>query len=357
VTFTRVLHVLPHAGAGAQTYINTLASLENYRFDIFELSGSRSAPAAALSIAGRRPALIRAARRADVIHLHGEVASLATLSLLARHRSVVTLHGLHLLRRLPTGIPARLARAGMRATVSAANATICVSEAERDDLRWLPAILASKLSVIHNGLALPPTPPPDRRAAARASLGLTEAAVAVLYLGQLEPRKDPFSVVRAVQRVHRDDPRIVLLLAGSGPSMGELRAMAGAETRLLGQRSDVVDLLAAADAFVMPSQREGLSYAVLEAMAHGVPTVVSDGPGNPEAVGDAGLVFPVGDADRLAELLAKLASEPARRAALAQAGRKRVAQAFTEEEMVRRTAAVYEATLTAPGRRAAARPA
>ena len=123
----------------------------------------------------------------------------------------------------------------------------------------------------------------------------------------------------------------------------------------MGQRPDVPDLLAAADVFVMPSHREGLSYAVLEAMAHGVATVVSDGSGNPEAVGEAGLVFPAGDAGRLALLLRELAADPARRAALGAAGRARVATAFTAAEMVRRTGAIYEAALTAPGPRAAAR--
>jgi len=357
VTPTRVLHVLPHAGAGAQTYIDTLAALEGFAFGIFELSSTRSAATAALSMASRRPALIRAAGRADLIHLHGEVASLSTLGLLGRHRSVVTLHGLHLLRRLPDGLPAMLGRAAVRSIVGAANAVICVSAAERDDLAWLPPAAAAKLTVVHNGLALPTAAPPGRRAAVRADLGLEEDAVAVLYLGQLEPRKDPLSALHAVQIAHRDDPRVGLLVAGSGPSLGDLEARAGSETRLLGQRSDVSDLLAAADVFVMPSRREGLSYAVLEAMAHGVATVVSDGPGNPEAVGDAGLVFPAGDAGRLAELLRELAADPARRAALAAAGRARVAATFTAQEMMRRTGAVYEAALTAPAARAAARPA
>jgi glycosyltransferase involved in cell wall biosynthesis len=253
-------------------------------------------------------------------------------------------------------MPARLGRLGLRAIAGAANAVICVSEAERGDLGWLPLASTAKLSVIHNGLALPAPVPAGLRAAARAKLGLEEGAVAVLYLGQLEPRKDPFSALRAVQDVHRENLRIVLLIAGSGPSMGELQALAGPETWLLGQRRDVSDLLAAADVFVMPSHREGLSYAVLEAMAHGVATVVSDGSGNPEAVGEAGLVFPAGDAVRLAELLRELAAAPARRAALAAAGRARIATAFTAEEMVRRTEAVYEAALMAPGPRAAARP-
>ena len=70
----------------------------------------------------------------------------------------------------------------------------------------------------------------------------------------------------------------------------------------------------------MPSLREGLSYAILEALAHGLATVVSDAPGNPEAVGPAGLVFAAGDAEQLAGLLLHLARDPELRASLGEAG-------------------------------------
>ena len=52
----------------------------------------------------------------------------------------------------------------------------------------------------------------------RTALGLADDTVAVLYLGQLEPRKDPATAVRAAVRAHRDDSRIVLLIAGEGPA-------------------------------------------------------------------------------------------------------------------------------------------
>ena len=82
----RVLHVLPHAGAGAQTYIDVLGALDGFSFATFELSTSRSPAAAAASIAARQPRLYRAARHADLIHAHGEVASLLSLPLLGSKR-------------------------------------------------------------------------------------------------------------------------------------------------------------------------------------------------------------------------------------------------------------------------------
>lgn len=357
MTAGRVLHVLPHAGAGAQTYIDTLTALPGFSFGIFELTPNRSPAAAAANMALRRPALWRAARRADLVHVHGEVASLATLPLLTRRRSVVTLHGLHLLRRLGPGLPTRLGRGGLGAVVAAADATVCVSQTEHDELSWLPGRLRAKLTVVRNGLTLPPPPDPRTRSRVRAAIGLPDDAIAVLYAGQLEPRKDPMTALRAIQRVHARDPRVVLLVAGTGPCEDALRSAAGAETRLLGQRSDVPELLSAADVFVMPSHREGLSYAVLEAMGHAVATVVSDGPGNPEAVGDAGIVFRIGDTDGLASVLSQLTADASRRATLAEAGRARIAAELSAARMVAETGAVYGAVLRGPGPPAGAPPA
>ena len=353
----RVLHVLPHAGAGAQTYIDVLSELEGYEFDVFELSSSRSPVAAAASIAGSQVRLQRLAHRADLVHLHGEVASLLSLPVLVRRPSVVTLHGLHLLRRLAPGMPRMLGRAGLRTIVTAADQVICVSQAEFDDLAWLPRRLRAKLVVVRNGLGPLDEPAEGTRERIRATLGLDEQAIAVLYLGQLEARKDPLTAARAARLAHELDRRIILLIAGAGPSAAELASFSDASIRLLGQRSDVGELLAAADLFVMPSLREGLSYAVLEALAHGVPALVSDGAGNPEAVGDAGVVFGAGDDRRLSVLMVELAADPARRSELSTRGRERIATVLSAQRMRDQTRAVYEVVLRAPGRAAGGAPA
>ncbi len=135
---------------------------------------------------------------------------------------------------------------------------------------------------------------------------------------------------------------MVLLLAGDGPVASAVAASADDGIRMLGQRTDVAELFAAADMFVMPSLREGLSYAVLEALGRGLATVVSDAAGNTEAVGDAGVVFPAGDAGKLSDLLLELAREPERRAALGAAGRARIANELTADRMLSGTAKVYE---------------
>ncbi len=133
-----------------------------------------------------------------------------------------------------------------------------------------------------------------------------------------------------------------MLVAGEGPQEAELRA-AGA--RMLGFRRDPQRVLAAADVLVMPSRNEGLSFAVIEAMAAGLPCVVSDGPGNPEAVADAGIVFPAGDEAALRVALIRLAADPAERARLAAAARARAAATFSVDTFLTRMGALYAAAL------------
>ena len=166
----------------------------------------------------------------------------------------------------------------------------------------LDPALVERIVVIYNGVHLPEQALPEDRLGARRELGVRDDEILCLYVGQLGERKDPTTLLEAAQRTAQQVP-MVLAMAGDGPLLDGLRANAGRGVRLLGERDDVPRLLDAADIFVMPSGREGLSMAVLEAMSHSVATIVSDGPGNPEAVADAGLVFPVGNADALAQAL------------------------------------------------------
>ena len=250
---------------------------------------------------------------------------------------------------MPPGLPQVLGKANLRAVIAAAGRTICVSQAEFDELMWLPPRARTRLAVVLNGLPLPPTSGREIRAKARDALSLTPEQVAILYLGQLEPRKDPLTAVRAVREARLTNAQIVLLLAGDGPIASAVAASADDGIRMLGERTDVAELFAVADIFVMPSLREGLSYAILEALGHGLATVVSDAAGNTEAVGDAGVVFPAGDAGKLSDLLLELAGEPERRAALGAAGRARIANELTADRMLCGTAEVYESVLRPEG--------
>jgi glycosyltransferase involved in cell wall biosynthesis len=308
---THVLHVLPHPGGGAETHIDLLERLPDTTHARVALSTGRTPVQGALSIPRNWPRILCAARAADLVNVHGDLPAMLSVPMLRAGASVWTTHGLHFSRR-SHGARGALVTRWLGAACAAADVTVCTSTAERDELHArVPRSRRDRLEVVHNGV---PAPPPVDRDTVRAELGLAPDDVAVLYLGQLEARKDPLLAVRAAA----DIEHVVMLVAGDGPQREELAA-AGA--RMLGFRRDPERLLAAADILVMPSRHEGLSFAVLEAMASGVACVVSDGPGNPEAVADTGVVFAAGDEAALRAALARLAADPAERARLAAGAR------------------------------------
>jgi glycosyltransferase involved in cell wall biosynthesis len=334
---TAVLHVLPHRGGGAETYLDLLERLEGVSHERVPLSASRS-PLAVLpsqALGGRR-ALQGAAARAGLVHAHGDVAAALALPLLRAHPSVWTTHGLHLLRRA-RGPARRAIVAGVREAVRATTVTLCCSRAEADELaRVIEPGLTDRLRVVPNGVDLPP--PAERP---------PHEELRALYLGRLEARKDPLTAVRAANRAWVGGASVRLRVAGDGPLERAVRAEAGPAVEVLGFRSDASALLRAADAFVLPSRREGISFAVLEAMAQGLAMVVAEEAGNQEAVGDAGLVLPAGDVQAFAEALAGLAGDPARRAALGEAARARVGAEYTVGRLLDGVGQAYDAALAA----------
>lgn len=293
----RVLHVLPHRGGGAETYLDLLERLDGIEQTRLALAASQTARASVMPGVAR---LLRARGGADLVHAHGDVA--AALS----RPDVWTTHGLHLLRRAPW-----FGRV-VRGVTRSARVTLCCSESERDDLLAIGAP-PDRLRVVPNGVDLPP---PRERA----------WGPVALFAGELSERKDPVTAARAARAAG-----IPLLVAGDGP-LRDAVAAEGAE--LLGQVDDMAATLDRADIFVLPSHREGLSFAVLEAMAAGLAMVVSEA--SAEAVGDAGLIVPAGDVDAFAAALR--AVTPAHGGA----ARGRVAEEFTVERLLEGVRTTYE---------------
>ncbi len=337
----RVLHVLPHRGGGGQTYVEQLASMKGFEFDRVELTRRRNPLELPVGLAR----VIQAARSHDLVHVHGDAAALACLPALGMRPTVITLHGSHLLRR-STGTRGRLVREGSRRAFARAAAVIAVSESELAFARSIAPAAAERITLVHNGVADAAQVTDAERQSTREALGVEPDSRVALFVGELSERKQPVQFAEAVARARVEQPRIVGALAGDGPLRGRLEPLAGDGLRVLGERRDVTALLAAADAFVLPSLWEGLSYALLEAMSLGRAVVVSDGPGNPDAAGDAGLVFPAGDVGALASSLARLAREPELARSLGEAAAARARERFSLTGMIDATAEVYERALS-----------
>ena len=135
----------------------------------------------------------------------------------------------------------------------------------------------------------------------RQELGIGDAPM-VLAVGRLHPQKDYPTLVAAMASLQSRDPRPVLVVAGDGPEESAVRAdiaQHGVDAQLLGRRSDVPDLLRAADLLALSSVWEARALVVQEAMQVGLPVVATAVGGLPELVGDDALLVPPGDVQAL----------------------------------------------------------
>lgn len=157
----------------------------------------------------------------------------------------------------------------------------------------------------------------ERKQATRDQLGLGNGPL-VVYAGRLEPQKNLRALLAVWETVREEYPDAELALAGQGSQGAELEAVAGQGVRFLGAMPDVADLLASADVFVLPSWREGLSNALLEAMASGLPVVASCVGGAPELIehGRSGLLVDPSDPSSLESALREVLGDAALRTRL-----------------------------------------
>jgi glycosyltransferase involved in cell wall biosynthesis len=203
---------------------------------------------------------------------------------------------------------------------------------------------ARRLAVVPNGIRVPPAPPAPKPAL-RAELVRDRPDYLVLTPARLHEQKGHAYLLAAAALV----PDATFVLAGDGPLRAELERRArelGVASRclFLGERTDVPDLLASADLFVLPSLWEGLPLSVLEAMAAGCPVVASAIGGTDEAVTDGvtGLLVPPRDPAAIAAAIARLRADPGLARSLGQAGRLRVEQEFSSEVTAERVARIYD---------------
>jgi glycosyltransferase involved in cell wall biosynthesis len=341
-----VLQLLPHPGGGGELNADALRTLEGYEQSRVYLTTARRGLKAWLSLPAGWIRAARAASSCDLLYVTGDMAAVLTIPLLRTRPSVVRTAGLHLLRRA-SGPLAPLARSAIRAVVRSASYTICSSPAEREELTTVVgARFAGRLALVPNGVPVPQPPSREERAAARADLCLDDADVVALFLGALEDHKDPLTAARAVRKARDRGAPLVFLVAGEGSLARVIGEQGGGGVRLLGFRTDTHRLLTASDVYIHPAVREAVSLAILEGMAHGLAVVVSDGAGNPDAVGDAGVVFPLGDDDVLADVLVGLAADPDERIRLGRAARERVlAEGFTRDRWLADMRRVFDAAL------------
>ena len=222
-----------------------------------------------------------------------------------------------------------------------ADAVVALSPAIRAELEaagYDPA----RIHDLPNGVPVPEIPWSPRQ-------GWQEAPV-VVFVGRLAPEKNLGMLVAAWPLVREAYPQARLVLVGEGPERANLEAQIGrlgmhGAIELAGPKSDPTPLLRSADLFVLPSREEGMSVALLEAMALGVPAVASDIPGNRGLVdhGEHGLLFAPGDPKAAAAAILAAWADPEAALLRAGAARRRVVERYSIEAMARGHLALFDA--------------
>ncbi|MDF2977057.1 MAG: putative glycosyltransferase [Actinomycetospora sp.] len=190
--------------------------------------------------------------------------------------------------------------------------------------------------LVPNGIVTPPARTEADRASARAELGVDDGHVVVVVLARLTAAKAHHVLLEAVADLH--DPRLHVLVVGDGPRREELEELAasrglGRAVSFLGQRRDVVRLLAGSDVFALSSDHEGVPISIMEAMAQGLPVVSTDVGAVADLVsdGEEGYLVDRGDAAALGARLRKLADDPDLRRTMGERARARASRDFTIE--------------------------
>ncbi|WP_019633708.1 glycosyltransferase family 4 protein [Actinomadura atramentaria] len=302
-------------------------------------------------------------RDADVVHAHGLRAGALAVAAGAR---------------VAAG-PLRAARGGAPLVVTLHNAVIAGGRTavvygalERVVARGAAVVLGvspdleermRRLRARRVEAALVPAPPPRStpgpavRADVRAALGVGDRPL-VLTVARLADQKGLPTLLDAAAGWARRDPAPLVAVAGDGPLHDALAARIAAEdlpVRLLGRRSDVPDLLAAADVAVVPSVWEGQPLVVQEILRAGRPLVATRVGGIPPLVGagergggtvqgpesEAALLVPAGDAAALERAVGRVLDDAALAVRLGAAAAARAAELPTEDDAVDQLAAIY----------------
>jgi glycosyltransferase involved in cell wall biosynthesis len=297
----------------------------------------------------RRLARVLHARGVDVVHAHQYTpffyAALAKLQLAGRPRVILTEHGRH----FPDVVSGRRRSLNAWALSRLADRINAVCGFSAGALASHDGFPEDRIEIIPNGVELDDFSAELPRQAARRAARLPDDGPLVVSIARFHPVKDQATLVRGFAHAVTQVPEARLILAGDGPLRPNLEQLAtelGVADRVhfLGIRTDVPQLLQAADVFCLTSLSEAASLTVLEAMAAARPIVLTDVGGNPELVrnGHEGLLVPRGDAAAVGAAIVRLMTDTALADRLSAAAASRVRSEYPLSATIGRYYELYE---------------
>jgi glycosyltransferase involved in cell wall biosynthesis len=233
----------------------------------------------------------------------------------------------------------------------AVDGVVAISDGVADSLT-AAGVDRRRVTVIHSGVDCERFRPPtiQERADARVALGISEGEILISAVGALEQRKGHRYLIEAIGALAASQAslKVKCFIVGQGSVhkvlQGEIAVIRSLERiKLLGRVDDPRELLWASDIFAMPSLKEGLGVAALEAMASNLPIIASDVGGLHEVVEDGrtGIIVPSANSAKIASAIQQLAESDGLRTQMGAAARARVVENYSMEKMAARTLALY----------------
>jgi glycosyltransferase involved in cell wall biosynthesis len=288
-------------------------------------------------------------RKLDVVHAHQYTpffySSVAARRSGLRPRVIFTEHGRH----FPDVVSRKRRLLNRILFDRLADEVTAVCEFSARSLAVNDGFDGSRIRVVPNGIEVDRYRRQESPRELRTRLGWPVERRYVTSVARFHPVKDHATLINAFATVARTRSDVDLMLAGDGELRENLErqvetlGLAG-RVRFLGVRRDVPDVLMASDVFTLSSLSEASSLTLLEAMASGLPVVVTDVGGNPELVrrGVDGLLVPRRDPVALGAALLRLLNDPALSASMGRAASARVAEEFDLGKTIDRYAALYQ---------------
>jgi glycosyltransferase involved in cell wall biosynthesis len=231
-------------------------------------------------------------------------------------------------------------------TIMLTHRTIAIANDTANRLKKLPFV-RSKISLIHNGILTPRflSPEDARRDIRTLDPSIPEDARWIGTIGELHPNKDYPTALEMMSFLETDAHLIVI---GEGEERAKLSALAeennvASRVHFLGYVPDAAQYVRAFDAFLLPSQKEGLPYVLMEAGYAYIPVVASDLPGIRDIIlhNFTGLLVPPRDARAFSEAIEKILGDATLARSLSDELLKRVQKVFSLEQMIEKTARLY----------------
>ena len=289
----------------------------------------------------------------DIVHAHsfkaGYISILAdTLPFRRRNYALVcTFH--NQLHRYDNVLKNFVTAAAASSIGKKVDHVVVISRALLNEAVQMMRLPAEKVTCVYNGInpsEFAVLPPPSQF---RQEQGIPEDALLIGTVARLIPQKGIQYLIEAAAILRDRFPKVRYVITGDGPMRQlleqQVQEMGLAEIiTFAGFRPKIDDFLAALDLFVLPTLEEGLSIAIMEAMAAAKPVVASDVGGVPELISaENGALVRPGDAESLAEGIASLLSiDEAKRAAVGACGRRLIVERFTVGQMAQEHLRLYE---------------